>query len=232
MAVPENIGAWKELPFFKPDQDGKTAWDRLLSRLESETQSGRHWHPKPERMFLALEAVDRANAHLIILGQDPYPRAKSATGLAFSLPPDENPRDSLKNILKVLESDTGICLLNGDLTNWSKQGVLLFNTALTVRSGKAKSHSNFGWRRLAKEVLKAKLDDGNCYFLLLGKEAICIGDQIGIPASRAFTSSHPSPYTARKRYKDHKAFIGSKPFSAANNWLEAKDIARINWGNQ
>ena len=58
----------------------------------------------------------------------------------MTLPP------TLKNIFKEINNDLYInnCK-NGDLTKWSKQGVLLLNSILTVRENKPSSHQNKGW---------------------------------------------------------------------------------------
>jgi uracil-DNA glycosylase len=37
------------------------------------------------------------------------------------------------------------------------------------------------------------------------------------------TSSHPSPFSA------HRGFLGSKPFSKTNEFLEKKGIEKIDW---
>lgn len=41
-----------------------------------------------------------------------------------------------------------------NLTEWANSGVLLLNTALTVRAGKAGSHSNKGWEQFTDKVIE------------------------------------------------------------------------------
>ena len=58
--------------------------------------------------------------------------------------------------------------LISNLTAWANSGVLLLNAALTVRSGKAASHSNKGWETFTDKVIDvvdkyggANLSDSN-----------------------------------------------------------------------
>ena len=66
-----------------------------------------------------------------------------AHGLCFSVKHGVKLPPSLRNMYKELEQDDDVkfCRPNhGYLEGWSKQGVLLLNAVLTVRSGEANSH--------------------------------------------------------------------------------------------
>ena len=72
---------------------------------------------------------------VVVIGQDPYHGVGQAHGLSFSVPKGIKPPPSLKNIFKELHADLNFKIPNhGDLTNWTKQGVLLLNATLTVRA--------------------------------------------------------------------------------------------------
>ena len=74
---------------------------------------------------------------VLILGQDPYHDEGQAHGLAFSVPPGVKPPPSLRNMLKELHDDLG-CQAEQRLPGaWARQGVLLLNAVLTVRSAPA-----------------------------------------------------------------------------------------------
>jgi uracil-DNA glycosylase len=62
-------------------------------------------------------------------------------GLSFSIPDGTKAQPSLKNILKELESDTGMRRTQTDITDWAEQGVLLLNSVLTVRASEPASHA-------------------------------------------------------------------------------------------
>ena len=58
---------------------------------------------------------------------------------------------------------------NGDLIDWSKQGVLLLNCILTVEDGKPGSHSKIGWERFTDEVIRIiSKEKSNIVFMLWG----------------------------------------------------------------
>ena len=66
-----------------------------------------------------------------------------AHGLCFSVKHGVKPPPSLLNMYKELERDNDVKFIrpkHGFLEGWSKQGVLLLNAVLTVRSGQANSH--------------------------------------------------------------------------------------------
>ena len=80
---------------------------------------------------------------MVIIGQDPYHGPLQAHGLCFSVKHGIKPPPSLLNMYKELENDENVCFTrpaHGYLEGWSKQGVLLLNAVLTVRSGQANSH--------------------------------------------------------------------------------------------
>ncbi|HBH70488.1 MAG TPA: uracil-DNA glycosylase, partial [Lachnospiraceae bacterium] len=63
---------------------------------------------------------------------------------------------SLLNIYKELHDDVGCHMPdNGCLIPWSKQGVLLLNTVLTVRAHQANSHRGKGWEQFTDAILEA-----------------------------------------------------------------------------
>ena len=100
--------------------------------------------------FGAPEAVK-----VVIFGQDPYPTAGHADGLAFSAGRGK-PR-SLQRIFEVLAVDRPSFLPpeTWKLDGWARQGVLLLNPTLTVEVGAAGSHLQCGWQALTAEIVKA-----------------------------------------------------------------------------
>ena len=79
--------------------------------------------PDPECVFAALDATPYASVRAVILGQDPYPTASHAEGLAFSVPDDVRPLPpSLRNIRVELRSDLGLALPEGgSLAPWARR---------------------------------------------------------------------------------------------------------------
>ncbi|MCU0815399.1 MAG: uracil-DNA glycosylase [Cypionkella sp.] len=213
MVRPPPPESWADLLFFRD------AWPDVWNRLTTLPD----WQPAPEALFRALTLTPRDQVRVVILGQDPYPTPGRATGLAFSFPPDQVPRDSLRNILNELAADTGQTRGSGDLSGWARQGVLLLNTALSVPLGQANGHNRLGWKRLAQEVLAATAADGPRAFVLWGGPAQRLCRDIPRMGHLFLESPHPSPLSA------HRGFVGSRPFSAINRWLTSIGQTPIDW---
>ena len=207
------IGAWKEMAFFTED------WPDLEAKIEDDARE--ILPPQPLR-FSALERTQPDDARVVILGQDPYPTPGHANGLAFSVAPDVALPMSLRNIYRELEDDIGRAPVNGDLTHWADQGVLLLNTALSVPAGEAGGHAKLGWHRLTEQVL-TRLSDRPCAFILWGNHARKLRAHVTGHHHLFIESPHPSPLSA------HRGFFGSRPFSRVNAWLEECGETPIRW---
>ena len=218
-----NAACWRELPVFAAG--GAAA--RACAAVDAERVAGHVVAPTPERVFAALALTPLDAVRAVILGQDPYPTPGHANGLAFSyVGPPPLPR-SLVNIYKERAADLGEpAPSDGDLTRWAKQGVLLLNTALTVREGasKAGSHLSLGWGAVTDAVIAAvSRERPHVAFLLWGAPAQAKRPLIDESRHLVIASPHPSPLSARR------GFFGSKPFSRANAWLEAQGEKPIAW---
>ncbi len=186
--------------------------------------------PQPEDVFAALRACpDPAAIRVVILGQDPYPTAGNAHGLAFSVPQSVTKLPpSLQNIFKELKSDVGIENSSGCLTGWTKQGVLLLNDVLTVTVGAPLSHAGIGWEALTAKLLATALTQSpHTVVIAWGRNAQKkLDNPIIKPLLSRHTvlqAAHPSPLSA------HTGFFGSKPFSQTNRALQAHGQAAIDW---
>lgn len=206
------LGAWADLPFFALD------WPAIEAALAQEADV----LPPDEQRFAALERCQPEATRVVILGQDPYPTPGHAHGFAFSVTPETPLPRSLKNIYREMEEDLGIAPETGDLTGWADQGVLLLNTALSVRAGEAGAHAKLGWSTLTAQVLE-RLDRAPRAFLLWGKPAQAHAKHLTHPDHLIIETAHPSPLSARR------GFFGSRPFSKVNQWLKAQGDAPIRW---
>ena len=176
--------------------------------------------PEQQSIFRALQ-IPPDQVKVVIVGQDPYPNAKHAMGLAFSIPAGVAPLPkSLKNIFTELNDDLVIERSNGDLSDWANQGVLLLNRSLTVEPGKSDSHSNLGWQDFTEKIIQAAASNG-ALAILWGNEAQKVSNLFA--DEDVFKSAHPSPLSA------YRGFFGSKPFSKVNNRLKEKGLIPIKW---
>ncbi|MEY3578461.1 MAG: hypothetical protein RIS49_439 [Actinomycetota bacterium] len=187
---------------------------RILGSLQGSSIA-----PAQDRIFAALE-VPLSEVRCVIIGQDPYPTAGNAHGLAFSIP-DQVAKipASLKNIFKELHSDLGLEIpQSGNLEKWRDQGVLLLNRILTTEVGRSNAHSNLGWQMITKGIAEAAANQ-NAVAILWGTEAQALA-----PVFReSITSVHPSPLSA------YRGFFGSKPFSKVNEALIRIGREPIDW---
>ncbi len=176
--------------------------------------------PSKDSIFRCLE-LEPSEVKVVILGQDPYPNPTHAMGLAFSVNSSIKPLPaSLNNIFKELDSDLGIKRINGDLSDWASQGVLLLNRSLTVIPKLSDSHSDIGWHEFTEEVIRVVAARG-AIGVLWGKQAQDLGKLFN--QLDQFSSPHPSPLSA------YRGFFGSKPFSKVNNRLLEKGLTPIKW---
>jgi uracil-DNA glycosylase len=213
---------WRVLSVFR---DGTVA--RACCAADAECATGHVVAPAPGKVFAALAATPFDGVRVVILGQDPYPTPGHANGLAFSyVGPAPLPR-SLVNIQRELGDDLGVAIAaTGDLTRWAKQGVLLLNTALTVREGasKAGSHLALGWGQVTDAIITAVSGTRpHVVFMLWGNPAQTRRALVDDMRHLVIASAHPSPLSARR------GFFGSKPFSRANAWLVERGERAVDW---
>jgi uracil-DNA glycosylase len=104
--------------------------------LRAEVAAGRTYLPSGENVLRAF-TQPFADVRVLIVGQDPYPTPGHPIGLSFAVERHVRPIPrSLQNIYRELRTDLGIATPeHGDLSAWSRQGILLLNRVLTVRPG-------------------------------------------------------------------------------------------------
>ena len=188
----------------------------LGAMLAAEVKAGHGYLPAGTDVLRAFTyPFDKVK--VLIVGQDPYPTPGHAMGLSFSVHPGVALPKSLINIFRELSEDMGVpAPASGDLTPWSEQGVCLLNRVLTVRPGAPASHRGRGWEEVTQCAIDAlvsrKREDGSRAPLVprLGDTPI-------------IASAHPSPLSA------YRGFFGSKPFSRANELLEAQGASGVDW---
>lgn len=182
-------------------------------------------YPKKENIFKAFELCPYENLKVVILGQDPYHQKGQAQGLAFSTPNHIKNPPSMVNIIKEIIDDIGDCqCIDGDLTPWAKQGVLLINAILTVEDSKPKSHEKKGWEIFTDNIIKYISEHKeNIIFILWGAPAIKKSKLIDANKHHILTAPHPSPLSS------YRGFFGCKHFSQTNNILKSLHKEAILW---
>ena len=197
-----------------------------LSDFVKKQYNAKKCYPPGKLIFSAFDNCSLNDLKVVIIGQDPYHGPFQANGLCFSVDSKVVNPPSLNNIFKEISTDLD-CILrtDGDLIDWSNQGVMLLNSVLTVENGLPGSHSNRGWERFTDNVIKVISDKKeNIVFMLWGgyakkKESLIINNNHLI-----LKSGHPSPLSANKGY-----WFGNKHFSKCNSYLIKNNLTPIKW---
>ncbi len=196
-----------------------------LREFLKEEYASRWIFPPMNDIYNCFRLTPFSAVKAVILGQDPYHNPGQAMGLSFSVPEGVQPPPSLVNIYKELQDELGIPpAQSGDLTKWARRGVLLLNTALTVRAYSANSHRGRGWEIFTDSVIK-KLSDGreNLVFFLWGGNARGKKSLIDGKKHLVLECAHPSPLSA------FAGFFGCGHFKKCNEYLAAHGIEPIDW---
>jgi uracil-DNA glycosylase len=199
--------------------------------LRAEIAASRSYLPAGPNVLRAFsQPFDEVR--VLIVGQDPYPTPGHPIGLSFAVAADVRPLPrSLANIFKELQDDLGVpAPSSGDLTPWTRQGVLLLNRVLTVEPGKSGSHQGKGWEQVTEQAVRAlAARDRPLVAILWGRQAQSLRPVFAeeSPTGRGLItrieSVHPSPLSASG------GFFGSKPFSRANAALQAAGSHPVEW---
>ena len=196
----------------------------LVRFLHTEKAEGKRIYPPGGQIFKAFELTPVRDVKVVILGQDPYHGPGQAHGLSFSVPENMPAPPSLKNIFKEIETDLGVRMSGyPNLEKWARQGVLLLNAVLTVRSGEAASHSRIGWQEFTDAVIRhISSECEGVVFMLWGNFARTKSELIDHSRHCVLEAAHPSPLA-------RGAFFGCRHFSKANAYLAAHGRTQIDW---
>lgn len=195
---------------------------QIGARLREEVAEGRGYLPAGTDVLRAF-TYPMDEIKVLIVGQDPYPTPGHPMGLSFSVQPGVRPPRSLENIFTELVSDLGVDRpTSGDLTPWSRQGVMLLNRVLTVRPGAPASHKGWGWETVTQRAIEALVErQAPLVAILWGRPAQSLTPMLG--STPILASPHPSPLSASR------GFFGSRPFSRANELLVEQGATPVDW---
>jgi uracil-DNA glycosylase len=204
------------------------SWQQLLAgskdsldQIELEVTGLQNLTPPQNQVMRAFQ-LPVQEVRVLLLGQDPYPTEAMACGLAFANSPGTKTPQSLKNMMKELESDIPSASAQGNLASWSDQGVLLLNSALTTVVGVSGAHQEI-WKKFILEVISFldQATSGRLVCLSLGAEARNLSELMKL--GEVVYAPHPSPLSA------HRGFFGSKIYSRVNQALIERCLEPIDW---
>lgn len=214
-------GGWDEAlaPLFQDEN-----YHRIREFLKQE-YAHHTVYPDMYDIYNCFKLTPLQSVKAVILGQDPYHNVGQAHGLCFSVREGVQMPPSLVNIFKELHDELGCTMpASGDLTKWAKEGVLLLNTALTVRAHRANSHRDCGWTWFTDNVIRIVSERReHVVFLLWGANARSKRPLIDRSRHLVLECAHPSPLSA------FNGFFGCGHFKKANEYLAAHGETPIDW---
>jgi len=183
-------------------------------------------YPPGRFIFNAFNLCPFDRVKVVIIGQDPYHEPGQAHGLSFSVQEGVALPPSLQNIFKEIEMDLGVTMpLNGNLTRWARQGVLLLNATLTVRAHQANSHATLGWQKFTDAAIQALASQReHLVYMLWGGFARSKSYMIDRQRNLVLESVHPSPLSANRG-----GWFGQHQFSRCNEYLQQQGQQPIQW---
>lgn len=179
--------------------------------------------PPLESIFNCFSKFNKNDLKVVLLGQDPYINENEANGFCFSVNNDIKMPPSLRNIFKEIKEEFNVERNSKDLTDWAEQGVLLLNTALTVRQFNSNTHSK-QWVNFTNKIIEYISDEmENIVFILWGNDAKKRKQFINEKKHFILESVHPSPLSASR------GFFGNNHFIKVNEYLEKIGKSSIKW---
>lgn len=192
-----------------------------IYKLKSYVENDQRFTPKLSEIFRAFEECPFDQLKVIIIGQDPYPQLGVADGISFSCSKTKKLQPSLRYIFKAL-NESQYDSMDPDLSRWSKQGVLMLNTAFTVEIGKIGSHYDV-WKPITQMILSAiNSNKKDVAVALLGKKAE--EWQLLLNNQKIYKTPHPASAAYKGGEWDCK-----NVFTNVNEYLLAQNNKPITW---
>ncbi len=217
------INDWRNVLEHTFDED---YFNELETKLLVEYQNYKVYPPYNE-LFNAFNDSSFESTRVVIIGQDPYHQPNQAHGLSFSVSDGIAFPPSLKNIFKEIDlSFEQISFRSsGNLTQWARQGVLLFNASLSVREGEPNSHHKLGWQIFTLEAIQQlNFKKKHVVFMLWGNFAHQFEKYIDSSKHFILKAAHPSPLSANKG-----GWFGNNCFKICNEILISTNQNPIDW---
>ncbi len=171
-------------------------------------------YPIKQHTFRALTFAPIDQIKVVIIGQDPYINDGEANGLAFCVDSGIKTPPSLQNIYKEVRRNFANIAGDIDLFDWSKQGVLLLNSTLTVIRRRSNSLTYLGWNIITDQIIKhISSINKNVVFMLWGNYAKSKKYLIDTRQHLVLEAPHPSPLSA------YLGFLGCNHFTIADKYL-------------
>lgn len=203
-------------------------FDDIIYKLWNAKNQGIRFTPQLKDVFRAFEECPINSLKVIIVGQDPYPTLGVADGIAFSCSKTDKVQPSLQYIFDAIKKTVyngADVELDKNLSNWSNQGVLLLNTALTCQIGKPGTQYDI-WKEFTAyliDMMNHSLE--SCVWVFMGKKAQELNDLVDEDKHIIINTSHPASavYTGKKEWDCNDVF------NKVNEALGSLNAKLIKW---
>jgi uracil-DNA glycosylase len=198
----------------------------ILTKLYELSINDKRFTPTLKQVFRAFEECPYDDLKVVFIGQDPYPQLGVADGISFSCGNTNKVQPSLRYIFEEIERTVYQEFpshQDPDLTRWSKQGILMLNTALTVEVGKIGSHYDI-WKPFTAYLLDW-LNNYNTglIYVYMGKKAE-EWSELTNDNNYKFTVKHP----ASAAYNGSK-WDSNDIFNKISKLVEENNGQKITW---
>ena len=200
---------------------------KILNQLLKESTAGDKFTPVLKQIFRMLEECPYNDLKVVILNENPYPKANVADGLAFSA----SNTDKVPSTLNYMFNEIGSTIINNipyahdkDLTRWASQGVLMLNTNITTTLGKLDTHAEL-WKPFTTFLFDVMAHStSGIIYVFMGKDVRKWSENIP-PNNYKFFVVHP----ASAAYKEAKHWESGDMFNNINKILMENHNTKIEW---
>lgn len=233
----ERMGEWWK--YFEPLFDKTDVMEELFDHLKTLGLTKRIC-PESKNTFRSFQTMSPKNLKAIFVALDPYPTIKNkvviANGIAMDCSNTGILQPSLEKWYEGIEGEysDGMDLQmvkDPSLEFFINQGVMFFNTALTVEQGKTGSHTEL-WQNFMKYFYYEVMNTfTGMIYILAGKESHKMEKWIDPLANYIFKIEHPS--FAARQYREWKTegIFKKINYILRNNNGPESEINWINLGN-
>ena len=207
------------------------ACDDIYKYLKSESKRGKKIAPLSSNVYRCFKETSLNDLKVVMIGMCPYHTFKDgspvADGLLMGCSNTGKLQPSLEKFYEGVEKELfgGLNLKYeklADVSYLAKQGVLMFNAALTTEMNKAGSHIDI-WEPFTKYVLEEIVTPAGVPTMFLGKDASRY-EKYTSPFAWNFVLSHP----ASAAYKQSDWDTEGK-FGMVNKVLKDNNNYQIMW---
>jgi len=207
------------------------ACDNIYKYLKSEVKRGKKLAPLSSSIYRCFKETTYDNLKVVLMGMCPYHTFKNgmpvADGLLMGCSVTDQLQPSLQQFYDGIERElyNGLTLGHfkpADVSFLAKQGVLMYNAALTTEMNKAGSHIDV-WEPFTKYVLEEIITPTNVPIIFLGKDAAKF-EKYTNPFSWTFKVSHPASASYKNTDWDTEGTFGK-----VNRVLKDNNNFEIKW---